>query len=215
MIRLTFKLFLRADWKNHKAMCRRIQASKRDTPPEARKMFDALDKWTWKNSSVLDLAAYEAMLPSIGHLDHHLLDTHAMIYEVEEVPDKAGEFQLLSAKVITLEEFAEDYEDDELGLANFHDSLKLNKRVVSEHNAKLPPWMAGERLVGYVGSRTICGQYSFTRGSEVQQKRLDQWKKKKYVEDWEGWLRKTLAAAPPTKPKKGQIRLVVPPGVND
>lgn len=205
----------RADWKNHKAMCRRVQASKRDTPPEVQRMSAALDKWTWKNSSVLDLAAYEAMLPSIGYLDHHLLDTHAMVYEVEENADKAGDFRFISAKLITLTEFAEMYEGNELATANFRDSLKLNKKVMNEHNAQMPPWMAGERLVGYAYSRTDCAGHTFERGGEVQQKRLDQWKKKKHVEDWEGWLRETLTKLPTTKPKKGQVRLVVPPGMND
>lgn len=139
------------------------------------------------NAVVLDVAGFEAWLPSRGHLDHHLLDTHGLYITLKEKDRHPGQFQVTSAEIrpfsfllraSSLMGLRDEFEQQEEKLRKARDDLAEETDV-------------SKRRVGTVYSVIRCGHIMHTRASGVTQERAEQWAERDHAVNWESWLKES------------------------
>lgn len=139
------------------------------------------------NAAALDVAGFEALLPSRGYLDHLLLDAHGLYITLKEKDRHPRQFQVTSAEIRPFSFLLRAS-----SLMGLHDELEQqveNLRKTRDDLAEETDTC--KRRVGAVYSVIRCGHIMHTRASGVTQKRAEQWAKRDHAVDWESWLTKS------------------------
>lgn len=166
-------------------MCLRLQAHVEIESAEEQKARKAVRRWIEGNCQALQMAAYEALLPSRGHLKKHICDTHGMLYQIEEAKGDVPGFTLVSAQVKTLNHFWEVVKE-KLG-------PEEAKKIADEHEARLEK-QRNEEVQKTIGMFFLvqCGNQYTPVMVSVEERRIPSRQFKDYYEDWEAWLKREV-----------------------
>ncbi|KAG8994235.1 hypothetical protein FRB90_000502 [Tulasnella sp. 427] len=188
----------RSHWKIHKQKCHLTQKGAQGMSSGELEFTEMVRDWTRGHGPLLASAGKQVLLPSKGHLEGHLLDTHYIRVDIAPSTRAPGGFEVLRTSMGKVGEILaalkEGSRTEEQGETQYRIMIESAKRNEKELERK-----TGDKIIGtmFIMIRGYYAPESWTSilnmyPANIPAAMAEDMKKRQRIENWDAWLKEAI-----------------------